>query len=331
VSLNASQLKINAMQKVLLGGLIVMSIKVLTYFLTHSNAVLTDALESIINIITGVFALFSLYYASKPKDEDHPYGHGKIELLSAGFEGGLIFISGMLIIGKSVYGFFQPAAIHSLDLAALLSMVAGAANFVMGKYLVNLGKKHKSLIMVADGKHLLSDTVSSVGLVIGLLLIHFTNLLWLDHVIAIIFGGFIFYTGFKLLKQSITGLLDEADYENLAKLIIVLNEHRREKWIDIHNLRVLKFGHTLHIDAHITLPWYDNLENTHYEVVSVEQLIKEKIHEEIEFFIHSDPCIPSSCAICSIANCKVRSNPFEQKLDWTLKNLLPDRKHSLIH
>jgi cation diffusion facilitator family transporter len=201
----------------------------------------------------------------------------------------------------------------------------------MGKYLVNLGKKHKSLIMVADGKHLLSDTVSSVGLVIGLLLIHFTNLLWLDHVIAIIFGGFIFYTGFKLLKQSITGLLDEADYENLAKLIIVLNEHRREKWIDIHNLRVLKFGHTLHIDAHITLPWYDNLENTHYEVVSVEQLIKEKIHEEIEFFIHSDPCIPSSCAICSIANCKVRSNPFEQKLDWTLKNLLPDRKHSLIH
>jgi len=331
VSLNASQLKINAMQKVLLGGLIVMSIKVLTYFLTHSNAVLTDALESIINIITGVFALFSLYYASKPKDEDHPYGHGKIELLSAGFEGGLIFISGMLIIGKSVYGFFQPAAMHSLDLAALLSMVAGAANFVMGKYLVNLGKKHKSLIMVADGKHLLSDTVSSVGLVIGLLLIHFTNLLWLDHVIAIIFGGFIFYTGFKLLKQSITGLLDEADYENLAKLIIVLNEHRREKWIDIHNLRVLKFGHTLHIDAHITLPWYDNLENTHYEVVSVEQLIKEKIHEEIEFFIHSDPCIPSSCAICSIANCKVRSNPFEQKLDWTLKNLLPDRKHSLIH
>ena len=331
MSLNASQLKINAMQKVLLGGLIVMSIKVLTYFLTHSNAVLTDALESIINIITGVFALFSLYYASKPKDEDHPYGHGKIELLSAGFEGGLIFISGMLIIGKSVYGFFQPAAMHSLDLAALLSMVAGAANFVMGKYLVNLGKKHKSLIMVADGKHLLSDTVSSVGLVIGLLLIHFTNLLWLDHVIAIIFGGFIFYTGFKLLKQSITGLLDEADYENLAKLIIVLNEHRREKWIDIHNLRVLKFGHTLHIDAHITLPWYDNLENTHYEVVSVEQLIKEKIHEEIEFFIHSDPCIPSSCAICSIANCKVRSNPFEQKLDWTLKNLLPDRKHSLIH
>ena len=326
---STAKLKISAMQKVLLGGLFIMGIKLTAYFLTHSNAVLTDALESIINIITGIFALFSLYYASRPKDEDHPYGHGKIELLSAGFEGGLIFLSGLLIIAKSVNGFFQPSKIHSLDIAALLSLLAGAGNYVMGKYLLKLGKKHQSVIMTADGKHLISDTVSSIGLVIGLLVIHFTGLLWLDHVIAIIFGGFIFYTGFKLLQQSITGLLDEADYENLEKLITVLNDNRKDKWIDIHNLRVLKYGHTLHIDAHITLPWYDNLENTHDEVIAVEQIIKEKIHEEIEFFIHSDPCIPASCAICSINNCKVRSNAFERKLNWTLKNLLPNRKHSL--
>jgi cation diffusion facilitator family transporter len=325
----ASQLKIRAMQKVLLGGFLIMGIKLAAYFLTHSNAVLTDALESIINIITGVFALFSLYYASQPKDEDHPYGHGKIELLSAGFEGGLIFISGVLIIAKSIFGFFQPASIHSLDTAALLSLLAGAANFVMGKYLISLGKKHHSMIMTADGKHLISDTISSIGLVIGLLVIHFTKLLWLDNLIAILFGGFIFYTGYKLLKQSITGLLDEADYENLEKLIKVLNENRSKKWIDMHNLRVLKYGHTLHIDAHITLPWYDNLENTHHEVIAVENLIKDKIHEDIEFFIHSDPCIPGSCAICSITECKVRSEKFEQKLDWTLKNLLPNRKHSI--
>jgi cation diffusion facilitator family transporter len=327
----SSQLKIRAMQKVLLGGFLIMVIKLTAYFLTHSNAVLTDALESIINIITGIFALFSLYYASQPKDEDHPYGHGKIELLSAGFEGGLIFISGVLIIAKSIYGFFHPSAIHSLDMAALLSLFAGAANFIMGKYLVSLGQKHQSIIMTADGKHLISDTISSVGLVIGLLVIHFTKLLWIDNLIAILFGGFILYTGFKLLKQSITGLLDEADYENLEKLIKVLNENRNNKWIDMHNLRVLKYGHTLHIDAHITLPWYDNLENTHHEVLAVEKLIKDKIHEDIEFFIHSDPCIPNSCAICSIDTCKVRSNKFEQKLDWTLENLLPNRKHSLNH
>ena len=126
------------MQKVLLGGFLIMGLKIVAYFLTHSNAVLTDALESIINIITGIFALFSLYYASQPKDEDHPYGHGKIELLSAGFEGGLIFISGVLIIAKSIHGFFQPPTIHSLDIAAILSLLAGAANFIMGKYLIGL-------------------------------------------------------------------------------------------------------------------------------------------------------------------------------------------------
>jgi cation diffusion facilitator family transporter len=317
------------MQKVLLGGFLIMGVKLAAYFLTHSNAVLTDALESIINVITGIFALFSLYYASQPKDEDHPYGHGKIELLSAGFEGGLIFISGVLIIAKSIHGFFNPTAIHSLDIAAFLSLLAGAANYFMGKYLIRLGKKHQSMIMTADGKHLISDTISSLGLVLGLIIIYFTKLLWLDNVIAILFGGFIFYTGYKLLKQSITGLLDEADYENLDKLIKVLNENRNYKWIDIHNLRVLKYGHTLHIDAHITLPWYDNLETTHHEVIAVENLIKEKIHEDIEFFIHSDPCIPSSCAICSIIDCQVRTNAFEQKLEWTLKNLLPNKKHSL--
>lgn len=317
------------MQLVLLGGLLIMGIKLCAYFLTHSNAVLTDALESVINIITGLFALFSLYYASQPKDEDHPYGHGKIELLSAGFEGGLILISGLLIIGKSVFNFYHPSEIHSLDIAALLSLVAGAANYIMGKYLISIGKTYQSVSITADGKHLISDTISSIGLVLGLLVIHFTRLLWLDNLIAVFFGGFILYTGFKLVKQSINGLLDEADYENLEKLITVLNQNRKDKWIDMHNLRVLKYGHTLHIDAHITLPWYNNLENTHYEVHAVERLIKEKIHEDIEFFIHSDPCVPNSCAICSISNCNVRSAVFQKKLNWTLQNMLPDKKHSL--
>ena len=319
------------MQRVLFGGLIIMGIKITAYFLTHSNAVLTDALESIINIIAGLFALYSLYYSSQPKDEDHPYGHGKIELLSAGFEGGLIFITGVLIIAKSVYGIFQPAKIHSIDVAAMMSLIAGAANFFMGKYLIGLGKKHHSVLMIADGKHLIADTISSIGLVLGLLFIYLTNLLWLDHLIAIIFGVFILFTGYKLLKESITGLLDEADYKNLENVISILNQYRKEKWIDMHNLRVLKYGHTLHIDAHITLPWYDSLEQTHAEVIAVEQLIKQQIHEDIEFFIHSDPCIPNSCSICSISECKYRKNIFKNKLDWTLKNLLPNKKHAIEH
>ena len=183
--------------------------------------------------------------------------------------------------------------------------------------------------MIADGKHLLSDTVSSIGLVVGLIVIYFTGILWLDNIVAIIFGAFIFYTGLKLLKESVNNLLDEADYEKLDQVIEILNSNRRDKWIDMHNLRVIKYGAHLHIDAHITLPWYDKLEDSHSEVTAVEMLIKEKLEGEVEFFIHADPCLPTSCPICTIKDCTYRKSDSIKKLDWTLENLLPDKKHGI--
>jgi len=199
----------------------------------------------------------------------------------------------------------------------------------MGTYLKKIGKQHNSALMIADGKHLLSDTVSSIGLVVGLVVIYFTKLYWLDNVVAILFGAFIFHTGYKLLKESVNNLLDEADYVQLDKVIKILNDNRREKWIDMHNLRVLKYGAHLHIDAHITLPWYDKLEDSHSEVTAVENLITEKLEGEVEFFIHADPCLPSSCPICPIKDCAFRKAAHVKRLDWTLENLLPDKKHVL--
>lgn len=317
------------MRMMLIFSIVLMVIKFTAYIITHSNAILTDALESIINVVAGTFALFSIYYASQPKDENHPYGHGKIEYLSVGIEGGLIIIAGIAIIVKSVMGFFHPHVVESVDFGVYISVFAGFCNYLMGKYLLKNGKSHNSSLMIADGKHLLSDTVSSVGLVIGLTIIYFTKIYWLDNVIAIIFGGFIFYTGFKLIKESVNSLLDEADYEQLNKVVEILNKNRAEKWIDMHNLRVLKYGSHLHIDAHITLPWYDNLELSHAEVTAVEKLITEKLEGEVEFFIHADPCLPISCPICVIKDCPVRQAALVRRLDWTLENMLPDQKHHL--
>lgn len=321
--------KIKTMRIMLLFSIVLMVLKFVAFFITHSNAILTDALESIINVVAGSFALYSVFYASQPKDEGHPYGHGKIEFLSAGVEGSLIFFAGGSIIIKAVYGFFHPVEIHSLDMGVILSAIAGLCNYVMGAYLLNKGKRFNSLLMIADGKHLISDTISSIGLVIGLLIITFTNLFWLDNVIAILFGAFIFYTGFKLIRESITSLLDKADYEKLDQLILILNKNRNVKWIDVHNLRVLKYGSQLHVDCHITLPWYDSLEEAHAEVESMEKLVKENIDSDVEFFIHADPCLPVSCPICSISNCEVRKAPYVKTLEWTMKNLLPDQKHHL--
>ncbi len=306
-----------------------LAIKFTAYFSTHSNAILTDALESIVNVAAGAFALFSVYYAARPKDHNHPYGHGKIEFLSAGFEGGMIFAAGLMMMFKGVLAFRQQPAIHSVDFGLYLSVLAAVVNYIMGSYLIKKGRKEHSSLMTANGKHLVSDTISSIGLVLGLVVIYFTKALWVDNIITIIFGGLIFYTGYKLLRESVNNLLDEADYEKLQHLADVLNKHRKENWIDVHKLRVLKYGAHLHVDGHITLPWYENLEKSHEEISKVEHLLKNNSQNEIEFFLHADPCLPSSCPICSVAGCMFRKQNFVKRLNWTIENMLPDKKHTI--
>jgi len=320
--------KIKIMQVTLLFSILIMIIKFSAYYYTHSVAILSDALESIINIVAGGFALFSVYYAAKPKDEDHPYGHGKIENLSAGFEGGLIFIAGISILLQSIDNFLHPVAITELNIGLVLSVLAGSCNFFMGYFLTVRGKKYNSLTMEADGKHLISDAVSSAGLVIGLVLIMIFKYQWLDGVIASIFGVYIIWTGFKLIREAVYNLLDKTDIARLEELSVILQENRRPKWIDMHNLRILKYGHHLHIDAHITLPWYDSLEDSHNEMKEVERIVKEKLGDTVEFFLHPDPCLPNSCTICNLVNCKERKKDFVHTINWNLENLIPNQKHS---
>lgn len=317
------------MRVMLLFSLALMGVKFAAYFITNSNAVLSDALESIINVTAGAFALYSIYFASKPKDIDHPYGHGKIENISAGFEGALIFIAGASLIVKAIYGFFYPNEIGALDAGLALSALAGVCNFFMGRYLIKKGKQHESMVMIADGQHLLSDTVSSIGLVIGLAVMFFTKIYWIDNALAIIFGAVIFRMGFRLIKEALTGLLDEADTSKLSQMITIFNKNRRKKWIDIHNLRVLKHGSLLHVDCHLTLPWYNSLEETHEEMHELEKMVKKNLGDETEFFIHADPCLTSSCPICPVDDCKYRQQPFVKKLDWTLGNILPNTRHRI--
>jgi len=321
--------KIRAIKLVLIISFLLLCLKFYAWHLTHSNAILTDALESIVNVIAGSFALFSIYYASQPRDENHPYGHGKMEFLSAGFEGGLIFIAGISIIINSIYSLFQPVKIHSLEIGVWLSAASGVINFIMGKFLIAKGKKSNSLLMTANGKHLISDTISSVGLVAGLGLIMLTKIYWIDQAMAMIFGIIILVTGYGLIKKSINSLLDEADYEKLQLLITKLELNRKEKWIDIHNLRVIKYGPNLHVDCHITLPWYETLESAHDEVSAVEKLIRDNLGSDVEFFIHADPCVPpASCSICRVSPCNFRKADFQKKIEWQLSNMLPNKKHS---
>ncbi|MGE0636914.1 MAG: cation diffusion facilitator family transporter [Bacteroidia bacterium] len=322
-----SKANIRFQRTVLIIGTILLGLKFFSWYITHSNAILTDALESIINVVAGAFALWSLVIASRPKDTDHPYGHGKVEFLSSGLEGAFIALAGVYMAGKAVYNFFYPIEVHSLDIGIGLTAFTGIVNYILGFYLNKKGEKSNSHAMMAEGKHLQSDAWSSAGLLAGLFLIFLTKIIWLDNVVAILLGIYIFYIGYKLIRTSLAGIMDEADVHLIEELIAIMNENRSSNWVDIHNLRVIKYGSKLHVDCHITLPWFLNLRESHDEAEQLDKLINTQKQGDIEFFIHTDPCIPTSCKICQKDDCKVRQFAVERKIEWKLENVLSNKKH----
>jgi len=304
-----------------------MAVKFLAWRVTHSNTILSDALESIVNVVAGAFALYSLVLAAKPRDREHPYGHGKVEFISAGIEGGLVILAGGVIIWRAVQALLSHQQLHDLDTGILLTGGAGAANLVMGLVLKRRGERARSITMEASGTHLLSDAWSTVAMVAGLILIRITGLVWLDQVFAIIFAFYIIFTGLRIFRRSVAGIMDEADLDLAATVIAVLENNRRPQWVDVHNFRMIKYGSVLHIDCHVTLPWYYSLEKAHHEITEIERLVNVLHDQHVELFIHMDPCIPRSCNICQLGSCPERKAPFAHRIDWTLDSVLGNAKH----
>jgi cation diffusion facilitator family transporter len=310
----------------LITGIILMVAKFGAYFLTSSNFVLTDAAESIVNVLASSFAFFSIYLSSQPRDENHPYGHGKVEYFSVFIEGALIGIAGVIIIGKAIYGLFYPNAIHDLVIGAIIIGATGVVNGLLGFYMIGKGKSLPSITIEADGRHLITDMITSCGLVVGLLLIHFTQILWLDNTLSILVGLYIVFTGYKLVRKSVGGLMDEADFGVVTEIVKILDEERRDEWIDLHNFRAQKYGNELHIDCHMTLPNYFDLNRVHDEVSLVDKLINSRI-TKTELFIHTDPCLPYCCHYCSMPNCPIRSEPKTERITWTMDKVIRNKKH----
>lgn len=311
----------------LLIGILLMLAKFTAYFITASNAILTDAAESIVNILASLFAFYSIYVASQPRDNNHPYGHGKVEFFSVFIEGSLIMIAGVLIGFKSGYNLIYPHEISDLMDGTLIIAAAGLINFILGYYLVDQSKKLKSLTLFADGKHLQTDGYTSVGLVAGLLLIHLTGLTYLDSILSIGIGIFLIYSGYKLVRKSVSGLMDESDVDTAEEVIAILNEQRKESWIDMHNLRTQRYGPELHIDCHLTLPYYFDLNMVHEEVSGVDKIVNQNANSQTEFFIHADPCVPECCHYCRMPACPVRSEPKRIDIIWTTGNVTRNQKH----
>jgi cation diffusion facilitator family transporter len=325
--LNPQKENLRIQKLVVTVAVVLFIIKIVAYFLTQSVAILTDALESTVNVIAGFIGLFSLYVAAKPQDEDHPYGHGKAEFVSAAVEGTLILVAGLIIIYESIDNFIHPHTIQKLDYGIVLVAVTAIINFFVGYISIRKGKRNNSLALTASGKHLQTDTYSTLGIIIGLVLILITGYKWLDSVIAVIFAFIIMFTGYRIIRSSLAGIMDEIDTELLTKLVAVLNNNRRENWIDLHNLRVIKYGGQLHIDCHMTVPWYLNINEAHKEIDALIALIKKEFAGSVEFFVHTDGCLYTQCSLCNKPDCPVRQHPFEQRIIWTLNNIVSNKKH----
>lgn len=308
-------------------SVVLLLVKLFAYYSTHSVSILTDALESIVNVAAGFIGLYSLYVAAKPRDADHPYGHGKAEFLSAAVEGTMIAAAGVIILYKAIETLIRPAPIHKLDTGIWLVAATAVVNGAVGYYCVRTGKRNQSLALRASGRHLLSDTLSTGGIIIGLLLLYFTGYSWIDGAVAILFGLIIIWTAYGILRGSIAGIMDEADQQILTRLVQLLNANRAANWVDLHNLRVIKYGSILHVDCHLTVPWYLNVHEAHREIDVLAGLVRSEFGEYVELFVHSDGCMPFQCHICDKPDCPVRKHNFANKITWTLENISRNSKH----
>lgn len=310
-------------------SVVLLIVKLVAFYITNSVAILTDALEGIVNVVAGFLGLYSLYISAKPRDADHPYGHGKIEFISAAVEGVMIAVAGILIIIEAIGNLISPRDIHALDLGILLIAFTAIVNFIVGSICIRTGKKNNSIALQASGKHLQSDTYTTAGILIGLLLLYLTNLTWIDSVVALLFSFIILYTGFKIIRTSVAGIMDERDHALLKQLIGALDKSRSKNWIDLHNLRIIKYGSVLHIDCHLTVPWYLNVHEAHSEIDKLGHIIRHQFGSSIEFFVHTDGCLPIGCPICIKDDCAVRHHAFQKRIHWTVENVEQNEKHGV--
>jgi cation diffusion facilitator family transporter len=291
-------------------GTLILGAKFIAFWISDSTALKSDAIESVVNVISAVFALGSIIFAGRPADKNHPYGHGKIEYFSAVFEGGLISIASVFIFYEAIKALAFPSPLQNLSGGLLINFGAGLLNGALGIFLIRTGRRHSSKAMEADGMHVLSDFYTTIGLALGLLLVKLTGILWLDPVLAMIVGALLAYTGFKLVRSSSAALLDSEDPKMIEKISEVMNRLRTTDIIAVHELRTLRTGRFTHVDLHIVVPEFYEIKRAHDLVEEFGETVILDAKLEGEFHSHIDPCARAFCELCPVEPCPIRQKPF---------------------
>jgi cation diffusion facilitator family transporter len=301
---------------------VVLGMKIYAFQQTQSTAILSDALESVANVLTAIIAVFVIAYSSQPADEEHPYGHGKAEFFSSAFEGGLIFFAALMIFVESIKALSGEGHIQAIETGLIYISLATAINLLVGFYLRRVGHREKSETLIASGAHLLSDVKTTVGVAVGLIIVKISGLQMIDGLIALGVGLHLMYEGFGIVTRSFAGLVDATDVKSIEILSKLIRELRVPGIIDIHHLKAIRSGSFHHIDAHLVVPEYWDVYKAHGITQNFEAAVVERYPYDGEFAFHLDPCKRSFCRHCDVSDCPIRAVAFEQLYSFSAINLI---------
>ncbi len=294
-------------------GVGLLFLKFYAYQKTNSQSIFSDALESIINVVAGIITLIVIVVAAKPADQDHPYGHGKVESMAASFEGGAITLAGLLIILKAVEAFYSGTILKELNLGLLITLGAGLANGIMGYFIALRGKVLHSEALRSSGTHLMTDAFTSLGVIVSLFLVKWTGLHWIDPIIAVTFGFALCLSGAKIFIRSGYVLMDGLDQETLKNIAELFEKNYRPGVIDIHYTRVIRSGNFHHIDCHMVIPEFWSIAEGHSFSEHFEARFVNNYSTQAELKIHLDPCRRVYCENCEVGDCPIRQKNFVKR------------------
>ena len=260
-------------------SLLMLSGKMTAYFITGSAAIFSDAMESVIHLLATGFATFSLWYSIRPADPSHPYGHGKIAYFSSGFEGGLIMVAAVSIIYSAVMDLIEGPELDQINTGLLIIFGLSMVNMVLGVTLVRVGKRQNSLVLIANGQHVLTDMWTSLGVVVGLLIVWLTDLLWLDPIVAILVALNILWTALRLIRRSVFGLMEYADPEDTVTLKNILdNAVQGGTIVGYHQLRHRRVDNQKWVEYHLLFPDSLSVQEAHAR----SHLVEDAVHQLFE-------------------------------------------------
>ena len=275
-----------AMRLSLVIGILMFVMKISAYLMTGSAAILSDAAESVVHVAAVIFAAYSLKLSYKPADDEHLYGHAKISFFSAGFEGAMIVIAACYIIFEAIHKWWVGLYLENLGIGTGLTALAALINGALGAYLIWIGKKRKSIILEANGKHVLTDCWTSLGVLVGLAFTLLTGWLPWDPIFAILVALNILFSGFGLVRKSITGLMDYADPDVTKQITDILDRETKRYGIIYHNVRHRDLGQTHWVELHLLFPQDVTIKDAHHIATAIEISIEGAIEPNARVTSH---------------------------------------------